>query len=239
MAQEQAELRELLASGEITDCELSPWGSNYTFLATVRAGGRAVRAVYKPRQGEAPLWDFPDGTLYKREYASYLLSRLLGWEFIPLTLIRDGPFGVGAVQLYVEHDPECNYFQLRERHRDVLRVMALFDVVANNADRKAGHCLLDRQGRVWGIDHGLTFHPQPKLRTVIRDFCGTPIPEGLLAPLRRLRAALAHPNGAARELVALLEPLEVEALARRVEAVLARPEFPPLHPYRNVPRPPW
>ncbi len=226
--------RQLLERGTIDSSNLSLWGSNYTFLVMVRDGfGRECRAVYKPRDGEAPLWDFPYGTLYKREYAAYLLSQVLGWNFIPFTLIRDGPHGIGSLQLYVEHDPRATYFTLRESYGDPLMGIACFDLVTNNADRKADHCILDGDGKVWGIDHGLTFHQELKLRTVIWDFTGQPIPPGLLSDMVSLEKGLANPSGMLKEMVELLEPWEVTALSQRVGWLLGEGIFPGLYRRRR------
>jgi len=233
-------IEKLLLEGAITIRELSPWGTNYTFVVDVRDGAnRAVQAIYKPSQGEAPLWDFPYGSLYKREYGAYLLSQALGWELVPLTVVRGGPYGVGSVQLYVDHDPRSNYFKLRGARREAMQAMACFDLVANNADRKAGHCIQDGGGHVWGIDHGLTFHAHFKLRTVIWDFRGQEVPERLLADLRRLRPLLDAPAGDVLKLTRLLAPEERVALVRRVDWLLKNKVYPLLDPYRNVPRPPW
>ena len=129
------------------------------------------------------MWDFPDGTLYRRERAAYLLATDLGWEFIPPTIIRDGPYGIGMVQLFIPNDVHANFFTLRDTYADDMRRMALFDAVSNNADRKGGHCLLGNDGRIWGIDHGLTFHESNKLRTVIWDYSEEQIPAALVADL--------------------------------------------------------
>ena len=217
---------ELLQHGEIVSWQLTPIGSNYTFLVQVRLGDRTGRAIYKPRNGEAPLWDFPSGTLYKRECASFLLSEVLGWNFIPCTVIRDGPHGVGAVQQYLEHDPRQNYYTLTAANAGELRMIACFDLVANNTDRKAAHLLLDSQGKLWGIDHGLTFHADTKIRTVVWDFSGEPIPEPLLASLADLSRKLQTPEGRLKELVDLLHPQEVAAFQRRLDWVLTERVYP-------------
>ncbi len=217
----------LLEEGEIISSNLTLWGSNYTFLVKVRdEAGRECHAVYKPRDGEAPLWDFPTGTLYKREYAAYLLSQVLGWPFIPLTVIREGPYGIGSLQLFVEHDPRSNYFTVRETHEDQLKAFACFDLVANNTDRKASHCILGEDDKVWGIDHGLTFHEDLKVRTVIWDFSGQAIPPGFLADLAALGKELVSPEDTLKELLNLLEPEEVIALAQRVSWILAEGIYP-------------
>ena len=217
-----------LAQAEFTSCELTPMGSNYTFLAHMQLGERTGRAIYKPRDGEIPLWDFPSGTLYKRECAAYLLSEILGWDFIPETIIREGPYGIGSVQRYVEHDPRQNYYTLNEASADELRMVACFDMVANNTDRKAGHVLLDSGGKLWGIDQGLTFHSDTKIRTVIWDFGGEAIPKRLIRCLQEFCLQLAKPRGRVHEFLELLHPKEVEALHKRLGWVLTEREYPGL-----------
>ena len=219
---------DLLRNGEFVTCELTPLGSNYTFLASLHWGDRDGQAIYKPRDGEVPLWDFPRGTLYKREYGAYLLSRALGWDFIPPTIIRDGPYGIGSVQQYVDHDPRLNYYTLSEADADELRMIACFDLVANNTDRKANHVLVDGNGKLWGIDQGLTFHADTKIRTVIWDFGGEPIPDYYLDSLTQLAGQLNRPEGMLRELLELLLPEEVQALHQRVQWVLTERAYPGL-----------
>lgn len=233
------ELCALLLRGHILQCGLIPWGSNYTFLALLDVGQEApMLGVYKPRRGEAPLWDFPDGTLYKRERAAFLFSEALGWQVVPPTVIRDGPNGIGSMQLYIHHCQEdADYFRLRERYRREVQRLALFDLVANNTDRKAAHCLRGEDGHIWGIDHGLTFHAHPKLRTVIWDFSGEPMPKHLLRDLRRVGQELETGQGVAPALAELLLPEEMEALRRRLQYVLAHPIFPSLQSRRGVPWP--
>lgn len=233
----------LLERGTIEGIELIPWGSNYTFAALIVAQtGERCYGVYKPRRGEVPLRDFPNGTLYKREVAAYRLSRHLGWDMIPPTVIREeGPHGIGSLQLYVEPRAGAagQYERLRDSHRCDLQRMAVFDLLANNADRKGGHCLLDVRGRVWGIDHGLTFHYVPKLRTVIWDFCGDPFPAEHVKDLRRLRNDRKRMRALETDLAPLVSDQEYEALLQRWERLLANPCFPNLDPYRNVPWPPF
>jgi uncharacterized repeat protein (TIGR03843 family) len=230
-------LCEFIRHGRVLQCALIPWGSNYTFLASLDVDQTApLLAVYKPRRGEAPLWDFPDGTLYKREFAAFLLSEALGWHLVPPTVIRDGPKGIGTMQLYIHHqDSEADYFALREQHSREVRMMAVFDLIANNTDRKAGHCLRGEDGRVWGIDHGLTFHAHPKLRTVIWDFGGERIPKSLLQDIRRVCAELETRQGLAQPLKDLLRSEELEALLHRMHYVLTHPELPCLQTRRGVP----
>jgi len=218
----------LLEQGEIISCELTPVGSNYTFLVELRLDGDYGYGIYKPRKGEIPLWDFPSGTLYKRECAAYLLSEILGWDFIPYTLIRDGPHGIGSVQHYVEHNPKENYYTLDESSADQLKQVACFDLVANNTDRKAGHVLIDPDGKLWGIDQGLTFHEDTKIRTVIWDFAGDPIPDHLLETLLNFMKSLESPQGRMLDLLELLLPEEISSLHRRLEWVLGDGAFPGL-----------
>ena len=181
------------------------WSSNATFLVNATLDDVEVPAVYKPQRGERPLWDFPEGTLCNREVAAYELSDALGWSIVPETVLRDGPYGIGMVQRFVDHDPDDHYFTLLEAHLDDFQRFAAFDVLANNADRKGGHCLQAKfDGHIWGIDHGLTFNAVDKLRTVIWDFAGEPVPDGILATVECIVAELeggaigAAPGRAAR-----------------------------------------
>jgi hypothetical protein len=213
--------------------------SNYTFLARLRPCGEdGLLAVYKPSRGESPLWDFPTGTLYRREVAAYRLSRALGWPRIPPTVVRDAaPHGVGAMQLFIEADRRRHYLESGGEPADEFRRVALFDVLTNNADRKSGHCLFDECDRTWFIDHGLTFHAEPKLRTVIWDFSGEPLPRELRADLERTAGELSA--GLGDELRALLSRQEVGVLRRRLDAIL-RPgwTFPSPTSGWSVPWPP-
>jgi hypothetical protein len=227
----------MLERGELEVLGRMPWSSNGTFLGCVDTEDGPATVVYKPRRGERPLWDFPTGTLCAREVASYLLSEAFGWSIVPETVLRDGPLGVGSVQRFVEHDPDEHYFTLLEDHVDVFRRFAVFDVLANNADRKAGHCLrANDDGHVWGIDHGLTFHPADKLRTVIWDFAGEPIGEEAAVAVARVSEMVYGDLG--DELSALLSPGEVDALADRAETLLKVGRFPEPDPgYHSVPWP--
>jgi uncharacterized repeat protein (TIGR03843 family) len=231
-----AEAEALLDRGEVRLLRLLPRASNFTFLCEVVDGDRRALAVYKPRDGETPLWDFPPGTLCNREVAAYLLARELGWPNVPPTVLRDGPHGEGSVQLFVESDPDEHYFTLREAHADVFRAVAAFDVVVGNGDRKAGHLLLAPDGRVWVVDHGLCFSAEPWLRTVIWDFSGEPVPEAVLADLRRAEVSLR--SGPLREaMLALLAEEEVDATADRAGALVASGRFPHPGPGRSHPWP--
>ena len=217
---------------------LMPNASNYTFLARCTAADSAVLAIYKPRRGEIPLWDFPDGTLHRREVAAFEVSRTLGWPNIPPTIVRDGPEGVGSAQLFVRFDPAHHYFTLEDDHADAFRRVALFDVVVNNADRKAGHCLLGEDGRVHVIDHGVCFSTEPKLRTVIWDFAGEPIGSELLDDLARLRDEL-DDGPAAAALARLLDRDEVVATQERAGRLIDLARFPEPEPgTRPYPWPP-
>jgi uncharacterized repeat protein (TIGR03843 family) len=229
----------VLRAGEMRVLGLLPEASNYTFLAEVSDGDRSALAVYKPRRGEMPLWDFPDGTLCNREVAAYVLAEELGWPAVPPTVLRDGPHGDGAVQLFVAADPAANYFTLQEdgHHWEVFRRIAAFDAVAGNGDRKGGHCLLDPEGRVWAVDHGLCFSVRPTLRTVIWEFAGQEIPASLIEDLARLESSL-RDGGLRRDLLDLLEPEEVDATADRAAALAGSGRYPRPGPGRSVPWPP-
>jgi hypothetical protein len=229
--------RSLLAEGELRIEGQIAWSSNVTFLVTVHSDAHETLAVYKPRRGERPLWDFRHGTLCLREMAAYLLSEALGWQLVPPTVLREGPYGLGSVQFFVVADPEENYFTFRDQHPEAIARVALFDALANNADRKAGHCLLDSFDHVWAIDNALTFHVEPKLRTVIWDLAGQPIPPDLLPPLRGLEAALQAPSDLPSALGELLRREEIEALQERAGRLLRRRRFPEPGPGRSVPWP--
>lgn len=198
-----------------------PWSSNATFLVEVTHAGETTLAVYKPERGERPLWDFPRG-LFKRELAAWHLSEVLRWGLVPLTVQRDGPYGEGSLQLFIQADFEQHYFTLHEdpAHRARLQRICLFDLIANNADRKSGHCLLVGDA-IYAIDNGLCFHVEPKLRTVIWDFVGQPVPEPILADLRRF---VGRPLPA--PLTELLDEDECRALRSRARALLRKGCFP-------------
>jgi uncharacterized repeat protein (TIGR03843 family) len=223
--------RELLESGEMELLGRMPWSSNATFLVKLERGGVESLAIYKPRKGERPLWDFPRGTLCDREVAAHLVSEALGWGIVPLTILRDGPAGIGMVQRFVDHDPEEHFFTLREGFADTFRRFALLDVIINNADRKSGHCLRERgSDHIWGIDHGVSFHTAIKLRTVIWDYEGEPIAPADLEALRRLGERLDADLG--RDLTVLLSGAERQTVEDRLEWLLTERIFPqPLTEY--------
>jgi uncharacterized repeat protein (TIGR03843 family) len=231
-------LRLALEQGEIELKGQFMLGSNYTFLVTVRHDGQEVPAVYKPRRGEQSLWDFPEASLAGREVAAYLVSEALGFGFVPLTILRDGPFGHGSLQQYIEHNPNLHYFNLKPTDRPRLRPVALFDLLVNNADRKGGHILLQKRTRkLYLIDHGLCFHAEDKLRTVIWDFAGENIPARLVSALIKFRSLLRLNLSAS--LQPHLTPQELAALGARTEALLANPIFPqPPDDRRSFPYPP-
>ncbi len=233
------EVAAVLGRGDLEVLGRMRYSSNGTFLVEARADGVTVPAVYKPRRGERPLWDFPDGTLCQREVASYELSRALGWGVVPVTVMRDdAPLGTGAIQRFVDHDPEEHYFTLLPEHADRFREFAIFDVLANNTDRKGGHCLRDRVNDVIiGIDHGLTFHPAWKLRTVIWDFAGEPIPPPLSDAVCRVVREL-DDGELGEHLAELLSPRELAAVGIRAADLLRDGEFPEPEPgYHSVPWP--
>jgi hypothetical protein len=208
-------------------------GSNYTFLVDVHYQDTTIRAVYKPSRGEQPLWDFPDNTLAQREVAAYLISEALGFHFVPLTTLReDGPYGPGSLQQYIEYDPEYHYFTFSDEDKQLLKPVVLFDLLVNNADRKGSHVFFDASHKLWVIDHGICFHEEDKLRTVIWDFAGQPIPDDLLSPLSSTQnwRALLKPY---------LSPGEVSRLGSRAEALLRSRVFPHPPPGRRAfPYPP-
>jgi uncharacterized repeat protein (TIGR03843 family) len=226
---------ELLRTGEIEVLGLLPYSSNYTFLARL---GPETLAVYKPRRGERPLWDFPHGSLAGREVAAYFVSEAAGWHIVPPTVLReDAPLGPGSLQLFVEHDPERHYFVMMEERAEDLVKFAAFDVVVNNADRKSGHVIEDSSGRLWAVDHGVTFHLEDKLRTVIWAYAGLPLDPKTTAALETLGAALAEPGGLGAHLSEVLTEAEVAATLARVESLLVEGRFPPPPADRPLPWP--
>jgi uncharacterized repeat protein (TIGR03843 family) len=230
----------LLAKGDLDVQGMLPWSSNYTLLATVRCDGLQGLAVYKPRRGERPLWDFPRGTLCQREVAAYVLSAALGWALVPPTVLRDGPYGVGSVQLFIDADHESHLFTMQKEggFDEAIERLAVFDVLSNNADRKSGHCLKGNDGRLWAIDHGICFHAEPKLRTVLWDYAGRPLQPNTLDDLRELRDQLDAKYPTFKLLDSLLAADEMRALRRRLDRLLASGRHPDPGPGRNVPWPP-
>jgi hypothetical protein len=234
---QESQILETLHDGEIEVTGRFVWGSNYTFLTKINCGPIEIEAVYKPSQGEKPLWDFPRESLARRETAAYLTSKTLGWDMVPPTILRqDGPAGGGSLQYYIDADPERHYFNFSDAEKQRLRPVVLFDLLINNADRKAGHILLDHEDRLWLIDHGVSFHHEDKLRTVVWDFIGEPIPEDLLQHVHQLYEAL-EDGQTEQAFLSLLSPSEVHALQHRAGNLLKLAQFPEPGPGRPYPWP--
>ncbi len=211
------------------------YGSNYTFMSSCRHDGKILKTVYKPVRGERPLWDFPGKTLAHREVAAFLVSEALGWELVPPTVFRKkgGPMGSGSIQLFIEHDPNLHYFNFSEEQKQQLPKVMLFDLLINNADRKAGHILFDPEGELFLIDHGLSFHVEDKLRTVVWDFAGEPIPDKLLddvnkvIPILTENASQPSPGEKLQKALAPhLSDSEIAALQNRAQCLLTERVFP-------------
>jgi uncharacterized repeat protein (TIGR03843 family) len=212
--------------------------SNYTFLVEVTYKGEKFTTVYKPAQGERPLWDFPQGTLASREVAAYLVSDALGWNLVPPTIYRNkAPLGPGSLQHFITHDPEYHYFNFNEQDRQRLHNVVVFDLLVNNADRKGSHVLVDDAGKMWLIDHGVCFHQEDKLRTVLWDFAGQAIPQPLLDDVRQFADALEAETQLFRRLRARLSRDEVHALGKRARMIHQIGIFP--HPSETRRPYPW
>ena len=197
------------------------FGSNYTFLVEVTYEDQVIPAVYKPTKGEQPLWDFEENTLALREVAAYLVSERLGFHIVPFTTLREeGPYGAGSLQQFIEHDPNYHYFNFTPEDKLLLKPVALFDLLINNADRKGGHVFFEEKTRrLFAIDHGICFHEDDKLRTVLWDFGGQAIPDDLLSRLDLNPSLLA-------DLQPYLSPGEILALQSRADSILQRKVFP-------------
>ncbi|MGA0893002.1 MAG: SCO1664 family protein [Ilumatobacteraceae bacterium] len=223
MPADELSILELLGTADLDIEGRMPWSSNATFLARlVVDGAPRGQAIYKPVRGERPLWDFEPG-LHRREVAAYRLSAAMGLGVIPPTVLRDGPLGEGSAQWFVDADHSQHYFTIFEARTDVhdqLRAIAAFDVVANNTDRKSGHVLIDGEGRVWGIDNGLCFAEEFKLRTVVWEFGGEPLPDALRGAIASIADAV--PDDVAE----LLADDEVAALAERARLLADGGTFP-------------
>jgi len=207
-------------------------GSNYTFLVEVTYHNKTYPAVYKPSQGEQPLWDFPVNSLAQREVAAYIVSEGLGFHFVPFTALRDdGPYGAGSLQQFIEYDPNYHYFTFTEEDKQLLQPVVLFYLLINNADRKGGHVFFeDETHKLFAIDHGICFHQDNKLRTVLWDFSGQQIPDNLLSRLSLNLNLLA-------DLESYLAPNEIAALKSRAEQIIKRGAFP--HQPRDRRAMPW
>lgn len=223
MPADELSILELLGAADLDIEGRMPWSSNATFLARLVVDGESCgQAIYKPVRGERPLWDFEPG-LHRREVAAYRLSAAMGLGVIPPTVLRDGPLGEGSAQWFVDADHSQHYFTIFEARTDVhdqLRAIAAFDVVANNTDRKSGHVLIDSDGRVWGIDNGLCFAEEFKLRTVVWEFGGEPLSDALRDAVASIADAV--PDDVAE----LLDDDEVAALAERARLLADGGTFP-------------
>lgn len=227
-----------LGAWDVTGIGLHPDGSNYVFVVKLSDGEDEIYGIYKPSSGERPLRDFPYGTLHNREWAAYRVSAELGWPNVPPTVIREGPHGIGSVQLYIDADWSRHYFNERDDRLQDYEPVAMFDVLVNNADRKGGACLIDSSERVWAVDHGLTFNPLVRRRTVMFEFNAMPYPDTLLDDVKRFAGELsANGSDLVDELDDILEPGEVDALRRRCEEMIESGQFPVLDPNYNVPWP--
>ncbi|MCA2202510.1 SCO1664 family protein [Streptomyces griseoincarnatus] len=254
---------ELLVRGELTVRGRIREASNAALYCTVTHEDREAACVYKPVAGERPLWDFPDGTLAGREAAAYEVSRATGWDLVPPTVLRDGPYGEGMCQLWIETGPGAELLALVDGEEpepgwkaigfaevgegrtallvhaddDRLRRLSVLDAVINNADRKGGHLLPTADGRLYGIDHGVTFNTENKLRTLLWGWAGEPLPEEALDVLERLRDALAPSGLLTAALTPLITPAEIDATRARVDALLASGTHP--EPGTDWPAIPW
>lgn len=237
---DKSELLKCLKLGELEVEGQFMWGSNYTFLCNLYHAEYEFKVVYKPVRGERPLWDFPNETLAGREVAAYLVSEYAGWQFVPPTVYRhDAPTGPGSVQQYIEHDPEKHYFTFASEERPLLKEVAVFDAVINNTDRKGGHVLLDENGKLWLIDHGVCFHTQPKLRTVIWDYAGQPLPADEVKRLKSLIVMLRGEQPLYQELNLYLSAHELRAMQQRIEDLQEEGVFPsPTEDRYSYPWPP-
>jgi uncharacterized repeat protein (TIGR03843 family) len=237
-----SDLEEALQEGEMELKGQFMLGSNSTFLVTVRHEGREIPAVYKPSRGEQLLWDFPENTLAQREVAAYLVSEALGFHFVPCTVLReDVPvYGNGSLQQYIDYDPEYHYFNFSDEDKARLPPVVLFDVLVNNADRKGSHVLIENGTRkLWAIDHGLCFHEEEKLRTVLWDSAGRAIPPNLRECIESVPALLEAGGPLRLDLRPYLTAGEVASMLQRAEALLATGVFPsPPRHRRAVPYPP-
>ena len=218
-----------LASATVTDGARIPYASNYVFLLELQHDDAPILgyAVYKPGKGENPLWDFPPN-LYRREVAAFRLSSALGWDLIPPTIEREEgmEYGIGSLQSYIPTDYTCTFFELREQYADDMRRFALFDWLSNNADRKGGHILKGVGDHLWGIDNGLSFHQEEKLRTVIWDYAGEPIAAELISDVKELIPTLSEEGKTTAALLDLLSQGEIDVLRRRAELVIAERTLP-------------
>jgi uncharacterized repeat protein (TIGR03843 family) len=210
--------------------------TNMTLYCTIRLGDNVAACVYKPTRGERPLWDFPDGTLAAREVAAYEMSAASGWRIVPPTVYRDGPFGPGMVQLWIDADSGTDLMALIRSRNPALRRMAVFDAIVNNADRKGGHLLPLTEGHIYGVDHGVCFSAEDKLRTVLWQWRGKPLSRDAVNVLVRLEQEMER-GKLGRRLRELLTVSEVEATWDRVRRLLDTGIHP--FPSEDWPAIPW
>ena len=235
-------LEQALREGELELKGQFLLGSNYTFLVTVHHAAAEFAAVYKPSRGERPLWDFPDNTLAQREVAAYMVSEALGLGLVPCTVLREEVlgYGPGSIQQYIEYDPEYHYFNFTAADKSRVPPVVLFDLLINNADRKGSHVLIEKgTGKLWAIDHGLCFHEEEKLRTVLWDSAGEPIPAGLRGCLATAQELLKAGAPLRLGLAPFLAEGEIDAVRQRAVELLAAHTFPTPPPDRRAfPYPP-
>jgi len=217
----QDELKQAFQHGDLELKGQFTLGSNYTFLVEVTYQDQVYPAVYKPTQGEQPLWDFETNTLALREVAAYVVSEALDFHIVPFTMLReDGPYGRGSLQQFIEHDPNYHYFTFSDEDKAKLQPIVIFDLLTNNADRKGGHVFFDdKTNKLYAIDHGICFHEYDKLRTVLWDFGGQQIPDDLIARLSLSPNLLA-------DLEPYLSPNEISALQSRADSIIKAGIFP-------------
>jgi len=224
---------ELLSNGDLTVTGRLVDASNATLYATVTRGDQSMTCIYKPIAGERPLWDFPDGALAYREYAAYLLSNILGFNLVPLTILRDGPYGSGMVQEWIEIDESIDLGAYFSSDNSKLRSMALFDAIINNTDRKIGHLLPTPSGELFGCDHGVTFHSENKLRTVLWQWAGDPLTQGEIEILERAKNLINKEI----DLTPYLTANELSALSMRIDSLISDGAMPTPNP--DWPAVPW
>ena len=222
------EILAFLTYAELTPQTSMPWSSNATILCLATYQESQGLVIYKPQRGERPLWDFTRGTLCQREAAAFVVSNDLGWNLVPPTVLREGPYGIGSVQLFIENDEQEHWFTMQKEggYEHYLPLLAAFDVIINNADRKSGHCLKGADGRLWAIDHGVTFHHENKLRTVLWDLAGSPVPAPLMSDIVFLQQRLTMREGPLKLLEQMLSAEELVALQRRIDRLVAKGKYP-------------
>jgi uncharacterized repeat protein (TIGR03843 family) len=220
---------ELIVTGRLIDA------SNATLLAQCTLENEIVKCIYKPIAGERPLWDFQEGNLAQREFAAYLISEYLEMHIVPLTILRDGPFGIGMVQEWIDIDQDIDLAEFFSQDDPQLRKMALFDAVINNTDRKIGHLLPHPDGRLFGCDHGVTFHHEYKLRTVLWQWDGSDLTEVEISSLQALQEILETDESGT--LQSLITQTELLSLKSRIDALIKDRSFP--LPSTDWPAIPW